>query len=121
MGETETEMYLLRNYLEKTVEPTFLWHDTVSKGVWHRFALTVKFSNDPSVGFIQLHGDLSGGSGDPTFTELMAPTYMATAYPSGVDSPRDYCDLSIGPYWTPPPFAMYRDYANIQVVENWTP
>lgn len=123
MVETETDLVIRRNYLEHTVEPFELASFPADKGVWHRMAITCRFHNDPNVGWIEVYADLSGGSGAPDFDEVLARTYLATAYPSPPPSagPQDFSDLSIGPYSPTTLAPVYRDYANIQIVENWTP
>jgi hypothetical protein len=50
------------------------WHGPVKLGQLNKIVLHVKFSPDPTVGFVELYGDLDGGGVEL----LMGKTYMST-------------------------------------------
>lgn len=107
MGEHRDGAVLVQNYNRN---PVLLGNFDFAPGLWVRFALAIKTSNDPAVGYVQLWGDLDGAG---SLVDLSGQIFCRTAYDGVIAGSTS--TLSIGPYYEMIKPAIYRDYAGVQV------
>lgn len=66
------------------------WAINVPRSAWHRFTYRIKFSRDPAVGFVQVYGNITGGT---TLTDLSGQVFFSTM--------KDADSVSGGNLWLP--------------------
>lgn len=108
--EYRDKLILRRNLNKKLTELATVGIDR--SGKWMRFAIELVADPDPKKGSIGLWVRFDNGP----WQQALAPTSMQTLYDQSDQG--KYATLSIGPYQDAEVPAVWRAYANVQVVEG---